>query len=68
MTITYSGVEYTPTWISLQNTIMESLNITGRLTRIKRNDNGCSYRDKGEYSLTFTPDNGDNVLITLIVQ
>lgn len=68
MRIEISGVEYAPTWVSLQSVIRESLNLMGKLTRIARNDNNCSYRDKGEYSLVFTPDSGDNISIQLVIK
>lgn len=65
--ITINGANQTPTWDSLQSVIRETLNTTGRLTRISRDDGGSYYRGKGSYTLTFTPGRGDETHIHLIV-
>jgi hypothetical protein len=68
MTIRISGVKQAPLWVTTQRVIRETLNTEGQLTRITRPDGQCNYREIGEYHLTFTPDNGDNVTIKLQVE
>lgn len=65
--ITIVGSSITSSWQTLQQLIRELLNIEGRLTRIHRNDGNCNYHDKGDYTLTFTPNIGDDTIIFLSV-
>lgn len=68
MTITIDGATQTPKWATTQKLIATALGIPGVLTRIRRDDNGCNYRLAGVYSLTFTPNFGDDTQVTLIVR
>ena len=67
MKITITGCQRTPRWETLQEVIRQTTKLArGFLTRIRRKDGGCGYREPGEYELTFRDD--DNIIpIELVV-
>ncbi|RKZ86254.1 MAG: hypothetical protein DRQ39_05945 [Gammaproteobacteria bacterium] len=66
MEITITHCRYAPKWESLQQVIRETTNEPrGQLVRISRDDNGCSYRAPGVYSLEFRQNNNTVLPIRL---
>ena len=69
MEITITHCKYTPTWENLQTIIREVTNdMTAKLVRIRRCDNGCNYRAPGEYDLDLRRDNDTILPIKLIIK
>lgn len=71
LTISIVGGRYNVSvnfWNHLESAIASlSGHDAGRLTRIARPDGRCDYRSDGEYDLVFTPESGDDVVVSLIL-
>jgi len=68
MEITITHCRYTPKWETLQTVIREATNDeSATLTRIRREDGGCGYREPGVYNLGVRRDNQTILPIKLTI-